>query len=83
MKFIKYGYKGMVIAAFIAGAMQSIIDFIEAVVVDKKNRWSQLTLDFVYNSACNLAGNFIGAKLNILMVIGSKQNILVRSLKNH
>lgn len=62
MKYIRQGTKGMVLAAFVAGAVQSVIDFAENVLVDKTRRWGQLTYSFIFNSAAILAGNYLGGK---------------------
>ena len=62
MKLIKWGQKGIVLAAFAAAAVQSVFDFAEGVLIDKKYRWQQLTYDFVLNFAATLIGNYIGGK---------------------
>ncbi len=62
MKLIKWGYKGMIIAAFAAGAVQSVFDFAEDLLIYKKASWKKLTKDFVLNTAATLAGNYLGGK---------------------
>ena len=63
MKLIKWGTKGMALAAFVAAAIQAVFDFAEGVLIDKKFRWKQLTYDFILNFASTLVGNYIGGKL--------------------
>ena len=62
MKLIKWGTKGMVLAAFAAAAVQAVFDFVEGVIIDKKYRWEQLSYDLITNFASNFAGNYIAAK---------------------
>ena len=63
MKLIRKGGEGMVIAAFCAGAVQSLMDFAESVLIGKRSNWSQLSVDFIWNSATMLAGNYLGGKM--------------------
>jgi len=51
-----------VIAAFAGGTVQALLDFVEGVLIWKTKNWRQLGVDIIMNSACNLAGNFLGGK---------------------
>ena len=62
MKLLKWGDKGIVLAALAAAAVQTVIDFAESVLVDKKCSWNQLTYDYVLNTASILVGNYLGAR---------------------
>ncbi len=62
MKFIKWGMKGMVLAAFTAATVQAVFDFAEGVLIDGKYKWEQLTYEFVLNFASTLIGNYIGSE---------------------
>ncbi len=62
MKLIKWGKKGLLLAALAGAAVQSVFDFAEGVLIDKKYKWKQLTFDFILNFASTLIGNYIGYK---------------------
>lgn len=62
MKLIKWGKKGFLLAALAGAAVQSVFDFAEGVLIDKKYKWKQLTFDFILNFASTLIGNYIGYK---------------------
>ena len=62
MKLIKWGNKGMLLAAFAAGAVQAVFDFVEELLIYKKASWKNLTYNFILNSAATFAGNYLGAK---------------------
>ncbi|HBP25561.1 MAG TPA: hypothetical protein DD618_01215 [Acholeplasmatales bacterium] len=51
-----------VIAAFAGGVVQAILDFIEGALIWKTKDWKQFGVDIILNTACNLAGNFLGGK---------------------
>ena len=62
MKLIKWGKKGLLLAALAGAAVQSVFDFAEGVLIDKKYKWKQLTFEFILNFASTLIGNYIGYK---------------------
>ena len=62
MKLIKWGKKGLLLAALAGAAVQSVFDFAEGVLIDKKYKWKQLTFDFILNFASTLIGNYVGYK---------------------
>ncbi len=62
MRLIKWGYKGMLLAAFAAGAVQAVFDFAEDLLVYKKASWKKLTYNFILNSAATFAGNYLGGR---------------------
>ena len=63
MRLFRLKGTGMVIAAFCAGAAQAVFDFLENILVTKKANWGQLGRDALFNSAANLAGNYLGSKM--------------------
>ncbi len=63
MKLIKMGTKGMLIAAFTAGAAQALVDFLEDLLITKTVSLKKLTYNFFFNSAATFAGNYLGSKL--------------------
>ena len=62
MKLIKWGNKGMLLAAFAAGAVQAVFDFAEDLLIYKKASWKNLTYNFILNSAAAFAGNYLGGR---------------------